>query len=179
MKRRTLLSVLVVGALAAVAVAGAAFATSNRSMPAVPPEDSSVVSFGLTAGGQDIGLFRDLVTMSSGADPATLVNTAGDRNVKTLLPAKRPPDFVVLSHGLTSSTEIQAWHDLVLDGNVAGARKDAVLTLYDSAHQPVARYHLENAWPSKVELGELESGTTQVVMETVTIVCERIQRVSV
>ena len=179
MKRRTLLFVLAVGALLAVAVAGAAFATSNRSMPDPIPPDPSIVRFVLTADGHDVASFRDLVTMSSGADPATLVSTSGDRNVRTLLPAKRSPDFVVLQHALTTSTEIQAWHDLVLNGDVAGARKDTTLTMYAADGTPVARYHLENAWPSKLELGELESGTTQLVMETVTVVCDRISRLTV
>ena len=179
MKRRTLLFVLVVGALLAVAVAGTAFATSNRSLPSTEPPDMSIVRFVLTADGHDVASFKDLVSLSSGADPATLVSTNGDRNVRTLLPAKRSPDFVVLEHGLTSSTDIQAWHELVLLGDVAGARKNTTLTMYSSDGTPVARYYLENAWPSKLELGELKSDTTQLVTETVTLVCDHIQRLSV
>jgi len=177
MKRRTLLLVFVVGALAAVAVAGAAFATSNRSMPGTEPPDPSIVRFGLTVDGQQLAVFRDLVTLSSGADPATLVTTSGDRGVRPLLPAKRSPDFVVLSHGLTTSTDIQAWHELVLNGDAA-ARKNATLTMFAVDGTPVAQYSLENAWPSKLELGELKDGTTQLVMEKVTLVSDHIRRVT-
>jgi hypothetical protein len=35
------------------------------------------------------------------------------------------------------------------------------------------------AWPSKLEIGALKAGSSEVLMETVTIVSERIQRVSV
>ena len=43
---------------------------------------------------------------------------------------------------------------------------------------PVARYHLEMAWPSKLEVGGLKAGASEVLMETVTLVCEHIQRVA-
>ena len=77
--------------------------------------------------------------------------------MKTLLPGKRMPDSVVLSRGLSDSLELAAWHDLVLNGDVAAARRrDADDVPGDGT--PVARYHLENAWPSKLEIGELTSG---------------------
>ena len=47
------------------------------------------------------------------------------------------------------------------------------LVMYNYDGKPVARYHLENAWPSKMEIGALKAGSTEVLMETVTIVCER------
>jgi hypothetical protein len=39
------------------------------------------------------------------------------------------------------------------------------------------RYHLENAWRAKLEIGALRADS--VLMETVTIVCDNLQRVSV
>src|SRR5262245_60244767 len=110
MQRRILVSVLVVGALLAVAVAGGAWETSDRALPAGGGGDPGAISsFGLTVDGVQIAVFGDLVGMSSGVGAADL-----DRNTRTLLPAKRAPDSLVLRHGLTSSTELQAWHDLVL-----------------------------------------------------------------
>ena len=181
MKRRTLLPVLVVGGLLAVAIAGAAFATSDRSLPGGTPggDPGAVAFYVLTVDGREIGSFSDLVSLSSGVDAAELVSTTGDRQVRTLLPAKRSPDSVVLERGLSSSIELQAWHDLVLNGDAAGARKNSVLTMYSFDGAPVARYYLENAWPSKLELGELTGGTSSFVTETVTLVCDRIQRQAV
>ena len=49
--------------------------------------------------------------------------------------------------------------------------------MYNTKGDPVARYHLTNAWPSKLEIGGLKAGSSEVLMETVTIVCERIERV--
>jgi phage tail-like protein len=51
--------------------------------------------------------------------------------------------------------------------------------MYGADGKPVARYHMENAWPSIVKVGALKAGANDVLMETVTIVCETLQRVSV
>jgi phage tail-like protein len=94
------------------------------------------------------------------------------------LPAKRTPPTVTLERGLTSDTALWAWREAALAG-AAGGRKGADLVMFDAEGTPVARYHLEQAWPSKLEIGALEAGASEVLMETVTIVCEKIQRVSV
>ena len=66
----------------------------------------------------------------------------------------------------------------MLLGNIVAARKSCSLIMYNYDGAPVARYHLENAWPSKLEVSALKAGASEVLMETVTIVCEHIQRVS-
>ena len=64
-------------------------------------------------------------------------------------------------------------------GDVAAARKNVTLTMYDATGDPVVRYHLTNAWPAKLEIGALKADAASVLLETVTLVCEFIQRVSV
>jgi phage tail-like protein len=94
------------------------------------------------------------------------------------LPGKRKPPTIVLKRGKNSSMELWAWHEAVLQGNIVAARKSCSLIMYNYDGAPVARYHLEQAWPSKLEVGGLKAGASEVLMETVTIVCEHIQRVS-
>jgi phage tail-like protein len=66
----------------------------------------------------------------------------------------------------------------VIDGQLAAARKSCSLVMYDTQGQPVARYHLEGAWPSKLEVGSVTEGSAEVVVETVTLTCDRVQRVA-
>ena len=89
------------------------------------------------------------------------------------------PQTVTLKRGMTRNIELAAWHELVILGDVTAARKNVTLTMYDSTGDPVARYHLTNAWPSKLEIGGLKAGASQVIFETVTLSAEFIQRVSV
>jgi phage tail-like protein len=84
---------------------------------------------------------------------------------------------LTLKRGMSQSMELSAWHEAVIQGNIVAARKSAGLVMYDSDGKPVARYQLENAWPSKIELGGLKAGSNEVLMGTVTIVAERIQLV--
>ncbi len=44
--------------------------------------------------------------------------------------------------------------------------------------KPVARYLFENAWPAKIELGAVKAGAGEVLMETVTLTAESLQRVA-
>jgi phage tail-like protein len=92
-------------------------------------------------------------------------------------PGKRKPAAVTLERGMTSNLELAAWHELALSDNAA-ARKTATLTVYDVTGDPVARYHLENAWPSKLEVSTLDAGASELVLETVTFVADRVTRVA-
>jgi hypothetical protein len=53
-------------------------------------------------------------------------------------------------------------------------RTNALLVLYDGNGAPVARYYLENAWPSKVELGSLDAAKNEVSIESLEISSEGI-----
>lgn len=100
--------------------------------------------------------------------------------------SRTKPATIVLKRGVTDSRELRAWHEAVRMGNMTAARKSASLVMYDYDGKPVARYHLENAWPSQVELGSWSKAegldvtweTVEYRTETVTIVSESIQRVA-
>ena len=59
-----------------------------------------------------------------------------------------------------------AWHELVILGDVAAARKNATIVMYDRYGGRVKTYHLVNAWPSKISIGGTRGGqfTTATVM---------------
>jgi len=63
----------------------------------------------------------------------------------------------------------------VLQGDILAAKKSAALVKYDSAGTPVARYHLENAWPSKIEISGLKAGANEVGIESITLCHEGVE----
>jgi hypothetical protein len=81
--------------------------------------------------------------------------------------AEIAPGKLVLRRGSTTSKAIFAWHQSVVEGQIAA--KDATIVLYDTGGRPVARYHLEHAWPSKLELGALKSDSNEVAIEGITL----------
>jgi phage tail-like protein len=87
---------------------------------------------------------------------------------------------ITLKRVMTRNIEMAAWHELVILGDVAAARKSCSLTMYNSAGDPVARFHLTDAWPQKIEIGTIEGKSgVPVLTETITMTCEFLQRVSV
>ena len=77
-----------------------------------------------------------------------------------------------MKRGKTEDKTLWQWFKQVEDGDVAGARKNGSVVLYDYAHGEIARYNFVNAWPSKVSIGGLASASSDVLVEECTLVHE-------
>lgn len=139
---------------------GAAGLVSLGLLLAVPvhaQQDSPVAAsrFGISVDGVQIGVFSQL---TSEAGPAT---GAGGQ-------------FITLAGGRTQGMAMAAWHELVILGDVAAARKNATIVMYSASGRPVRTYHLVNAWPSKVYLdstqrGQLRTATVMLIYESLRV----------
>ena len=115
----------------------------------------SAARFGISIDGVQIGLFSQLIS------EADLTTGAGGQ-------------AITLAGGRTQGMELAAWHELVILGDVAAARKNAVIVMYDTSGSPVRTYHIQNAWPSKVSLdsserGQIRTATVMLMYETVRV----------
>jgi len=133
--------------------------------------------FELSVDGRSLGVFAALVSIASAIE--VVEHSSGSETILERLPGRQKPPTVTLKRGVTRSIEMAAWHELVLFGDLAAARRSCSLTMFDATGDPVARYHLSDAWPMKVEITALEFGGADVLMETVTLTCDVLQRVSV
>jgi hypothetical protein len=138
-------------------------ALSPAALSAPRTDALSAARFELTIDGHSMAVFGELVSISS---------------VATLGSSQAPPT-VVLRRPMTRNIEMAAWHELVSLGDVAAARKSFSLTAFNADGVPVARWHMTDGFPSKLEVGTLKAGASEVLMETVTMTCEFIQRISV
>src|SRR4051812_22643606 len=146
--------------------------------PEQPHDALTAARFSITIDGYEIASFSELQGITTEVEPVSFMESSDKEVILKQLPGKAVPGKVVLKRGKNQSMELWAWHESVLQGNMVAARKSCSLVMYNFDGAPVARYHLENAWPSKLEVGALKAGASEVLMETVTIVCESIQRVS-
>jgi phage tail-like protein len=147
-------------------------------MPASPADALTAARFSITIDGYEIASFSELVGITTEVKPVDVLESTDKEVVFKKLPGTKMPPTITLKRGKNSSMELWAWHEAVLMGDIVAARKSCSLVMYSTDGKPVARYHLEQAWPSKLEVGALKAGSSEVLMETVTIVSERIQRVS-
>lgn len=164
-RRARAVFLLLTGILVVVAGGGVAHAA-----PATQP--ITAARFAITIDGVEVASFSELGSIVSSVEVAP--PTAGAPSGAVIRSAR-----VTLVRGMTRTADMWAWHELVARGGPTAALKNASVVAYDKDNKPVARFYLENAWPSKVELGPglAAQGPADTPMETVTIVCEHIQRV--
>src|SRR5919199_5124895 len=146
--------------------------------PEQPNDALTAARFSITIDGYEIASFSELSGITTEVEAVDFLESSDKEVVFKKLPGKRKPPTITLKRGKNSSMELWAWHEAVLNGEIVAARKSCSLVMYNYDGKPVARYHCENAWPAKIEIGALKAGASEVLMATVTIVCEHIQRVS-
>ena len=146
---------------------------------AIPTETDVLTAarFSLSVDGHELASFSELGGITSSIEVADVVETAGNDTVLKKLPGKRNPPTVTLKRGKNSSLDLWQWHEAVWTGDPAAPRSCS-LVMYNTDGRPVARYHLEHAWPAKIEIGAVKSGANEVLTETVTIVCQHVQRLA-
>ncbi len=111
--------------------------------------------FALSVDGVPIGFFEHLISESD-------------------LGSGNSSHAFTLTGGRTQGLELAAWHELVILGDVAAARRGATIVIYDYSGSPVKRYHLENAWPAKLSLdgshhGRLTTATVVLMYDTLRV----------
>jgi phage tail-like protein len=142
------------------------------------PEAITASRFSITIDGYEIAAFSELQGITTQVDVVDFRQSTDKEVVISKTVGNKQPPTIVLKRGKNDSMELWSWHEAVLSGDMAAARKSCSLVMYNTDGKPVARYHLENAWPSKIEVGGLKAGASEVLTESATIVCEHIQRVA-
>jgi phage tail-like protein len=137
------------------------------------PSVISASSFVINIDGVEV-TFSELSGINSEVEPVEYISSdASGAILHTKQFGKTKPPKVTLKRAVDDSTAIWAWHQLVLAGDPTAA-KSCSLALKDAARNTLITYVLENAWPAKVDIAGLKAGASEVVMETVEIVCDAI-----
>jgi len=84
---------------------------------------------------------------------------------------------VTLKWGITDSRELAAWHDAIVAGLLQTSRKQVAIVVQDEAGADKARFVVTDAWPSKYQISGLSGKGNEVLIETVELVNEGIERV--
>ncbi|MCB8961473.1 MAG: phage tail protein [Ardenticatenales bacterium] len=94
------------------------------------------------------------------------------------IPGRLKWENIVLKRGITSNMDIWEWRKMVEDGDVAGARQNGSVVMYDQTLAEVARWNFENAWPVKVTGPSVKSDGNEIGVEELTIAHEFIERLA-
>lgn len=122
--------------------------------------------FGIEIDGVQIAQFREVAGV---ANTISVIehreNKPGGVQVLKKLPGNASAGDITLRRGKTSDKALWAWFKQVRDGDVAGARRNGSVILYDYEHGEVARYNFVNGWPSRLSITNLASPGNDVVIE--------------
>ncbi|HEX2980291.1 MAG TPA: phage tail protein [Anaerolineaceae bacterium] len=85
---------------------------------------------------------------------------------------------VSLKRGVTSNLDVWDWRKMVVEGKINDARTNCSIVALAQDNKEVARWNLEQAWPSKVTGPEMDAGGGDYMCEEIVIVHEGVIRVS-
>ncbi len=136
--------------------------------------------YGLEIEGKLSGYFTQVSGIGSETEVVEhkIVSEKGETIIQKI-PGRLTWNPVTLKRGVTSVLDIWNWRKDVVQGNIEKARTNCSIIAYSQDNKPLARWEFTRAWPSKVVGPEMDSGSTNYMVEEVTIVHEGMERVSV
>jgi phage tail-like protein len=144
-------------------------------------------NFFLEIDGEVVTILSGVSGLDIEVDVASLqqVGKAGKiQMVKTLGNQVKAPDLTLTRMAPPDSSKDKLWqwfNDIrdkgMKNADRAGKRKNGSIVLYDTANLETSRFNFYNGWPSKISTDGLSADSHEVVKETITLQCERLERV--
>lgn len=125
------------------------------------------------------GFFTEISGLGSESEVVEhkVVDGKGHDSIKKI-PGRLKFTDVTLKRGITDVMDFWKWRQLVVEGKIKDARKNATIFMTDTEGNPVAEWTLTNAWPSKVQGPQAQAESSTAGMEELTITYEYLERKS-
>jgi phage tail-like protein len=147
-------------------------------LPNLPTDALASYLFAIEIDSIEIAQFAEVSGLASEVDVVELKeNTPDGKLVIHKAPGAMKPPTITLKRAKNASRALWEWHKKVVDGDLAGSRKNGSVILKSYDGSEVARYNFTNAWISKITTGTLKAGANEVLMEEASLVVEFIERV--
>lgn len=104
------------------------------------------------------------------------------QHIKSIGGVLKAPDLSVtrMAPQNADSDPLWKWFLDIRDKGFSGRddkRKNGSIVLYDVGGSEIGRFNILNMWPSKISTDALSTDSNDPMKETITLVCERIERV--
>ncbi len=121
------------------------------------------------------GVFRECTVVSAETEPAEYKAAENGSFVYYAVPGRLKWGRITLKRGLTDDNQAWTWRKEVEDGNIQSARTNGTITMSDQdGTTAVAVYDFINAWPLKVSGPAPNANSSDIAMEELEIIAERI-----
>ena len=125
--------------------------------------------FSLVIDGMTLAYFTACSGISLEFEPITFKQGDGKMIIEKKRPGRPKYSEVVLKRGLTQDDTLYKWFDEVVKAATKTPYKTGSIVIFGRDAKEVARFNLENCWPSKLSVSDLSSGSDDVMIEEVTI----------
>jgi phage tail-like protein len=122
--------------------------------------------------GVTTGAFRNVEGLDSETEIVEYQD--GDDIILRKRPGRTKYSNITLKRGYVNSTDLWEWRKNVIEGKVQ--RKSGSVILCDDSGSEIMRYNFFEAWPSKWKGFTLDGKGTDVNVEEIEIVAEKIER---
>ncbi len=118
--------------------------------------------------------FSDCTGFGASNDPIEYREGGMPENTVRKLPGQTKYTNITLKWGLTDSRELYDWYRDVTKGKIE--RKSGSIILLDLEGQEKIRWNFFEAWPSKWDSVDFSAKGTDVAIETLELVVEKVER---
>ena len=145
-------------------------------MPGERKDPVAAYSFEVEAGGALLGAFRECAGIGSETSVIEYAYVKGKQTWIHKEPGTHKYTNITLKRGVTKDMDLWDWRGKVLDGKMKDARRSCTVTVYDTEHNPMAEWVLNDAWPSKLSGPTFNAQNNEIAIEELEIVHEGIKR---
>jgi len=125
------------------------------------------------------GAFRECTLVTAEHEPAEY--KFADEQGKPgyyAIPGRMKFGRITLKRGLTNDMAAWTWRKEVEDGQVTSARTNGTITMHDQDGAVMAEFNFENVWPLKVSGPAPNANSSDLAIEEVELICEKVTRAS-
>ncbi|GIV97439.1 MAG: phage tail protein [Herpetosiphonaceae bacterium] len=134
--------------------------------------------FGFECDGLEGISFREVSGLSTDINVVETQTMDKGTRKYTKQPGSYKWDDITIKRPLDDNLSLAKWAEMVMTGDIEGARKTGSIVLYDYKNTPVARWNFVRAWPKKYSGAQLSAKGNEVATEEIVIVHEGLDRVS-
>jgi len=127
-------------------------------------------NFLLEIDGIPLGAFAEASGLTAEGDAVDYREGTDLQNSVRKLVGLRKYTNITLKRGYTEDGSLWQWYANIAAGDPD--RRNVTIVLMNEAHEPVLRWHAENAWVNKIEGPSFKASGNEVAMESVELVHE-------
>jgi phage tail-like protein len=132
--------------------------------------------FGIEFQGQVAGAFRECTGFGSENEVVEAKGSVGGKLTINKQPGRLKWNNITLKRGVTDSMDMWKWRQMVEQGDMASARKNGTITMFNQKGEAVAKWNFVNAWPNKLSGPAANASNNEVAIEEMEITHEGFER---